>query len=538
MRCGASHLVTATLWVFVGCGGGTTTTAVDGGNVDAFAGHDARDAGAGDAAAGDAAAGDAVIDATVAPDTGDATAGDDATIGEDAPLVDDATAADAPVFVCPASMSGAGTEAAPCLVTSCVQLQAMQEGLTLWYRLANDIDCAATASWNGGAGFAPVGQCDDYGMGGFTGHLEGAHHVVTGLSIHRTVERGVGLFGCAGSPSTIADVELASLDVSGAHQVAGLVGGQEGGTITRCSTAGNVTGAAGATAAGLVGGQASGTITDSSSSVTVSSEGSAGGLVGTQGSNGSDPPLVTGSHATGSVTGFVEIGGLVGLAYSSGVITRSYATGTVTGYSGDVGGLAGGHSGTITESFATGDVIDVGGAGGAGGLVGSGFLTITNCYATGNVQGWYRVGGLVASCTCTITNSFAAGNVTGDTAVGGLAGTWGGDGALIVNSFAAGRVLGSTSYGRGGLVGARDGGTITNSFWFADGAGNAADCYYEDSNPGNDGCTKITSGASYFYGTANPPLDAWDFATTPIWSTICNGGAFPPLALQSLAACP
>ena len=48
-------------------------------------------------------------------------------------------------------------------------LQAMQSNLTGRYALATNIDASATASWNGGAGFAPIGSSSSY----FGGTLDG-----------------------------------------------------------------------------------------------------------------------------------------------------------------------------------------------------------------------------------------------------------------------------------------------------------------------------------------------------------------------------
>ena len=43
------------------------------------------------------------------------------------------------------------------LVNTVYDLQNMQNYLSGAYALGRDIDASATASWNGGAGFAPVG---------------------------------------------------------------------------------------------------------------------------------------------------------------------------------------------------------------------------------------------------------------------------------------------------------------------------------------------------------------------------------------------
>jgi hypothetical protein len=71
-----------------------------------------------------------------------------------------------------------------------------------------------------------------------------------------------------------------------------------------------------------------------------------GGLIGMNGTSGT----VTNTYATGSVTGAVDVGGLLGANF--GVLTNGYATGSVTA-SNYGGSLVGGNQGmgTITNSF-------------------------------------------------------------------------------------------------------------------------------------------------------------------------------------------
>ena len=77
---------------------------------------------------------------------------------------------------------GSGTPDGPYLITSCVELQAMNRNLARSYALANDIDCSDTVNWNGGAGFVPVGT---YLVSEFTGDFDGQNHVITNLFINR-----------------------------------------------------------------------------------------------------------------------------------------------------------------------------------------------------------------------------------------------------------------------------------------------------------------------------------------------------------------
>ena len=128
------------------------------------------------------------------------------------------------------------------------------------------------------------------------------------------------------------------------------------------------------------------------------------------------------SYATGEVSGYTRVGGLVG--ENRGTISESYATGVASDNT-DVGGLAGRNwGGTIEESYATGDVE---GTNRVGGVVGdSEGGTISKSYATGDVEGTNRVGGVVGrgSASAVIHQSYATGSVDGDDdAVGGLIGS-------------------------------------------------------------------------------------------------------------------
>ncbi|WP_208948527.1 YDG domain-containing protein [Segnochrobactrum spirostomi] len=257
------------------------------------------------------------------------------------------------------------TITASMLVNNVSQLQAINTNFAGTYALGRDIDASATATWNSGAGFAPIG---DGSSSSFTGTFDGQWHVITGLTINRPTANYVGLFGYVDSSATIRNVGLVGGSVTGNSFVGGLAGISFRGTITQTYNTGSVTG-----------------------SNTV------GGLIG------SNRGTLTQAYSTGSVTGSGErVGGLAGI--SGGSITQAYATGSVTG-AGRVGGLVGAGSGTMTQVYATGSV--TGSGDGVGGLVGvelSG--TITQAYASGSVTGASDVGGLIGSAPDgTVTNS-------------------------------------------------------------------------------------------------------------------------------------
>ncbi len=234
-----------------------------------------------------------------------------------------------------------GTSAMPMQIHNVNELQFMKYELSSSFKLVQDIDASSTVGWNGGLGFATVGDINNY----FTGTFDGQGHTITGLTINRST----------GYPNNFSIPEYSDI---------GLFGRTEGAKIS------NV---------GLL-------------DVNITGDLFVGGLVGWNGTGSS----VTNSYVTGSVEGYYDqIGGLVGRNFQ-GAISNSYSKATVRGHWWWVGGLAGiSDGGSITNSYAAGDVYDDVG-GGTGGLLGhSGGSSISNSYAVGSVNGVWYVGGLI-----------------------------------------------------------------------------------------------------------------------------------------------
>ncbi|MBW2637145.1 MAG: hypothetical protein JRC86_06425, partial [Deltaproteobacteria bacterium] len=292
------------------------------------------------------------------------------------------------------------------------------------------------------------------GTGNYTGGLLGVYHYGDITNSYATGEvNGAyytgGLIGHGGYDSTITNT-YATGAVTGIDNVGGLVGFKYNECLVTDSRAeGTVDGR---NYVGGLAGYCYGTsITDSSATGAVTGTGNyTGGLVGLYGYHPSTVPLITGSHAEGTVTGNDYAGGLVGHSANC-FITNSYAVGAVSGDD-YVGGLTGSYfNATMSDSYATGTVNGTGYyAGGLTGYVGQ-TATITHTYATGAVTGNESVGGLVGYLyhSSTISISAAIGEVTGTNKVGGLVGhSYGG---TIIDSLAMGNVTG-TNY-IGGLIG-------------------------------------------------------------------------------------
>lgn len=338
------------------------------------------------------------------------------------------------------NVTGGATLNAYMLVNTVYDLQNMKNYLSGAYALVRDIDASATAAWNGGAGFAPVGVPGSE----FHGSFDGQGHTISSLVINRPTVDYAALFGILGSGGTVSNVGLLGGSFTGRVAAAALVGGNYGTIANAYATAAVASTDTGA--GGLVGFNY-GSITRSHATGAVTAATSiAGGLVGF---NDGD---ITQSYATGAVTAPALVGGLVG--YSWGNVTQSYATGAVSGVN-QVGGLIGQSEGNISQSYATGQV---GGTTYVGGLVGYGWGNLTQSYATGAVSGVNEVGGLAGHYDGSITQSYAAGRVIGTSYVGGLVGSTSGN---ITQSYATGAVSGVSEVG--GLVGHNDG-YITESY--------------------------------------------------------------------------
>ncbi len=317
------------------------------------------------------------------------------------------------------------------------------------YVLGANIDASATATWNGGKGFAPISA-----DGHFQGVLDGLGHTISDLTINRPTDDILGLFRNVSGSAVIRNLGLVGADITGQNYV-GMLAGKNGATIENVFAEGDVTG--GDYVGGLIGTSVGSIVNSYTEGSIVSSGIYSGGIVS------SNDGTLSGVYSTADIIGTEGTGGLVGI--NSGTIEDAFATGSVTGSINiNVGGLVGRNHGSISNSFATGDVESSGS--GVGGLVGqNNDGPITDSYATGTVSGDKDVGGLIgiATGTSSISNVYATGDVTAarDKA-GGLLGSLAKT-STLENAFASGDVSGSTRVG--GLIGsARSTSVITNAY--------------------------------------------------------------------------
>jgi hypothetical protein len=227
---------------------------------------------------------------------------------------------------------GTGIESDPYQIATAAQLDEVRNhlGAGLYFELTADIDLGSFANW------VQIGTDSSP----FSGNIDGNSHIITGLKINNSTAFFNGLFGQTAAGSSISNLNLKDVNITGTFLVGGLVGNNLG-TISNSSVTGSVYG--NDTVGGLVG-ENDGTISNSYSEANVNAPNWVGGLVG----RSWYAATISNSYATGSVTGTSYVGGLVGS--NRATITNSYAAGLVSGTN-YVGGLAGESWTTINNSF-------------------------------------------------------------------------------------------------------------------------------------------------------------------------------------------
>ena len=210
-----------------------------------------------------------------------------------------------------------------------------------------------------GKGWTPIGTNYE---NRYKGTFDGRGHTIKGLTV-TTNDQFVGLFGYLDRAGTVKNVVMEDIQITSNHVLmSGNTGGVVGsswGTIENCSVSGSVSGTV--YVGGVVGVQIGGSITGCSSSATVK--------------------------------GTVDVGGVAGQTNSSATLTACYATGNVTieidpkkNIAG--GGLVGMNAGSsLLACYATGNVTSTGSSTGymhIGGFLGNNYTTVTAGYWKNN----------------------------------------------------------------------------------------------------------------------------------------------------------
>ncbi len=246
------------------------------------------------------------------------------------------------------------------------------------YELVADISLATYADADGGKGWQPLGH--DTGSGGgcqgtaFSGIFEGNGWTISNLSISRSGQDCVGMFGHIADNSEIRNLTLRAEAVIGRIGVGGLVG--NGGNARIVSSS-------------VVAGEVKGTGANS-----------VGGLVGF----GQLVWIHSSSVVVGEVSGGDDVGGLVGFGPGAQIHSSSVVVGRVrkigSGLAKEIGGLMGdGQLARIHSSSVVVDEVRGGSRDAIGGLIGNGndARIVSSSVMVGQVIGSGFVGGLVGS---------------------------------------------------------------------------------------------------------------------------------------------
>ena len=260
------------------------------------------------------------------------------------------------------------------------------------YVLGKDLDLSGISN------FDPIG--DD--TTAFSGAFDGQGYTISNLTIDRSSESYVGLFGLVNA-ATIDNLNLENVDVSAVKFVGGFVGQAfNGSVIDNCSIVSGTIYSTDAYVGVFVGENYGSTIKNSYANISVFSLSYAvGGFAGCNSYSG----VITDCYAIGNVESESHIvGGFVGANKESALTKNCYATGDVSALK-RVGGFAG-HitsSSTIRNCYAIGDIInnadptteDTWEFGGFAGYMEN--STLKYVYSTGDIIGEYAeaMGGLV-----------------------------------------------------------------------------------------------------------------------------------------------
>jgi len=305
------------------------------------------------------------------------------------------------------------------LIHNVAELQAMNNDLFGEYELANDIDATETITWNGGAGFIPIGK----EFNNFMGKFNGKGHKITNLYINATVPF-VGLFGCVVGMLSgpldrviIRDVELVNPTVITACNQTLYCGALCGGSGYTWFINCRVT---------------NGTIQADITSAPAGKTLTIGGLIGSTSlackivscsAEASVEAIATGTNYN------VYAGGLVGNVYDSSILPETcimncYSLGTISSDSSSSGCILGGLSGNISGCstvylcYSKTDIVNTYTDTLCGGFVGRFIASVADrCFSTGKLTGLGGGGGFVGWVTddgaghlSTVTNCFSRGD--------------------------------------------------------------------------------------------------------------------------------
>ena len=393
---------------------------------------------------------------------------------------------------------GAGTENDPYQISTLADLAALRDAVNggnnqnrTYFKMTANIDLRGEENpW------------ESIGKGGksFTGTFDGAGYKISGLylnfsSIDTYRDRGAGLFTSVGQDGSVKNLTVeGKIDPTGLERssIGGVVGVNNGGTISSCTGSVVINGNANFSVGGVVGANSGGTISSCTGSVVINGNAnfSVGGIVGS-----SENGTIENCHNTGSINvtcssagSMTGIGGIVGLT-NNGTVENCENTGNVTvkGNADGTGGIVGyALGGSKVSNCRNSGSID-GNKSKTGGIVGENYGAVLKCYNTGDVRSDGTAGGIAgrnvsenSGSGSTVENCYNIGDVSGSGDVGGIVGYNNNSenfDSKIKNCYNTGKVTG-TGY-LGGAVGRIE-------------TGDVSDCYYlwQEGLPGIGSVTK------------------------------------------------
>ena len=228
--------------------------------------------------------------------------------------------------------SGSGTETDPYQIVSLGNLKWLMENSAEWdkyYIQTADINASATIVWDDSSGFTPIGN----NTINFTGHYNGKGHTIDSLYIERPETNHIGLFGYIYYGANIDSLGLTNVNITGSSSVGGLVGcTYYHSTVSNSYSTGSISGTV--CVGSLIGYNYNSTVSNSYSTGSVTGTDYVGGLVGYNHHNST----VSDSYSTGSVTGTDYVGGLIGHNYNSSTVSNSFWDTETSGIDSSAGG--------------------------------------------------------------------------------------------------------------------------------------------------------------------------------------------------------
>lgn len=283
------------------------------------------------------------------------------------------------------SVVGDGTIDNPYLISTEKELLAVSNDLGAYYELQNDI--ALTSNWTPLETFSGSFDGNGYTISGIDianvskytdkGFFETNHGTIKNLTVHTTISTSDawGHYGGLAANNSgiitnchaVVDMSIScSCNVNHNIRVGGLVGKNNGGTISSCSVSGEI--------------YTCGTGRFASPNT--------GGIAGWNFYDGT----ISSCYFSGTIEGGMT-GGITGWNYE--LIERCYSDGSVTDNDSGGGGITGHNNGEIRYCYSGSSVQGADYAGGLVGLERGG--SIYHCYAVGSVKSTSKAGALTGS---------------------------------------------------------------------------------------------------------------------------------------------